>query len=172
MLTFGLTFLTLAGGAGAGSSNANPPMAIFEPFVGDWSCTEKIEGSPARVSDFRFTLDHQLLRETIVVPKIPSKPQGEATSAAFGFDDTTGRYSEIEMISGAHWYASTAIVPTDGSLFTWIDAATSETTVPLGNVRCPRREPLPSKAIAAHRTRHHRIGRPANGNRFKVGWRS
>jgi hypothetical protein len=126
MLTSGLTILMLAVSAEPGGSQPNRPMAIFEPYVGDWSCTEKIGGSPARVSDFHFDLDHQLLRETIFVPNSPSQPEGAATSAVFGFDAKSGRYAEIEMISGARWYASTANMPDDG-VFHWVDAATSET---------------------------------------------
>lgn len=127
MLTVGLTFLALAVAAQPGASHTNHPMTIFAPYVGNWACTEKIEGEQARASDFRFDLDHQLLRETILTPKFPSQPQGEATSAAFGFDAKNRRYVEIEMITGAHWFASTATTPDDG-VFHWVDAATSETS--------------------------------------------
>jgi len=128
MAIFGMTALMLALAISGQSviSPSSEPMAIFSPYVGNWSCAERITGKPVRVSEFRFDLDHDLLREVIVTPESRTEPQGEATSATFGFNAKTGGYVEIEMISGGRWYVSTAKTPHDGS-FHWVDAATSET---------------------------------------------
>ena len=119
--------MTLGVAAQMVAAKQSQPMELFVPYVGSWSCTEKVGGEPARVSVFRFTMDHELLRETIVTPGSAMKPQGESTSAAFGFDAKADRYVEIEMISGGHWYASRATTPGDG-VFHWADVATSETS--------------------------------------------
>jgi hypothetical protein len=126
MMILSMAGLTLALAAQTVALQPSEPITIFAPYVGNWSCTETTEREPVRVSAFLFDLDHQLLRETIITRESPAEPRGEATSAAFGFDAKTGRYVEIEMISGGHWYASTAEPPDDG-VFHWTDTATSET---------------------------------------------
>jgi hypothetical protein len=105
--------------AGAAS---NGPIAIFEPYVGDWFCAEHIDGQPDRISIFRFVLDPALLRETIFVPKRALLPEGDVTNSTFVFDTQNHRFVEAEMGGDALWYVSTAPVPTDGA-FHWTDIA-------------------------------------------------
>ena len=119
-----LAALVLAAGAGAPAPAR--PMAVFEPYVGTWSCLEVYEGAPAHTSVFRFEFEAQLLRETIFAPKSPAKPDGDVVVATFAFDARTGRYVEVEMGGDAHWWASTAAPPTAGA-FHWLDAGSSET---------------------------------------------
>jgi hypothetical protein len=131
-----LVILALCLAEGPAVAAPNGPMAIFEPYVGTWSCAEHIDGQPDRVSLFRFVLDPALLRETIFVPKSKLAPSGEVTNATFAFDAKNRRYVETEMGGNAVWYVSTAPAPTDGA-FHWTDIAAA---VPLShwNITVPR----------------------------------
>lgn len=102
------------------------PMAVFQPYVGTWSCVEHIDGQPDRVSLFRFALDPTLLRETIFVPPSHLLPTGDVTNATFAFDVHNQAYVETEMGGNAVWYVSTARAPSDGT-FHWTDVASATT---------------------------------------------
>lgn len=99
-------------------------MAAMQYYVGNWNCISSAAGEAPDKATSSFTLESELLRQTVVVP-----PQGKMKTSyilniATTYDAKNGRYVQTGLDNTAAWWISYA-KPWSGNTEEWADHANS-----------------------------------------------
>ena len=83
-------------------------MAAMQYYVGNWNCISSAVGEAPDKATSSFTLESELLRQTVVVP-----PQGKMKTSyilniATTYDAKNGRYVQTGLDNTAAWWISYA----------------------------------------------------------------
>lgn len=99
-------------------------MAAMQYYVGSWSCTAGSVGQKPSKATVTYTMDDNVLRMWVVVPKQGKMTKDYAFQSATVYDPKAGHYVQTTLDSDAAWSVSAA-KPFAGNTEHWVDTENS-----------------------------------------------
>ncbi len=121
-----LTLTALPAAAQTSSMSAPAPgMAALKYYVGTWSCLAGPPGVPPSKATVTYAMDHDILRQYVIVPPAGNMKQTFSMAVGTGFDAKKNRYVQTSVDNSGNW-GITYAKPWTGNTEQWVDSTTSD----------------------------------------------
>ena len=100
-------------------------MAAMQYYVGSWSCTGASAGKAPSKATLTYSMDDNVLRMWVVVPKQGKMTKEYASQVATVYDAKAGQYVQTGLDTDASWSVTTA-KPWSGNTEVWYDRETKD----------------------------------------------
>lgn len=100
-------------------------MAALQYYVGTWACLAGPPGVPPSKATATYTMEHDILRQYVVVPPAGKMKETYSLEIGTAFDAKKNRYVQTSVDNAGGWGVTYA-KPWTGNTEQWVDSQTSD----------------------------------------------